>query len=108
MYNVAIVSGNVPRPDDGSRYSGGFGNLVRFHENWTKETASIRGSFACLFSSAIARSPMRATRDVFVAPLRDWAYDTSFNEPGRLPPFTPQVVTFENALWDDGIPLPFE
>src|SRR5262249_53691199 len=32
-YNLAFVTGNVPTPNGGGNYSGGFENLPRFHEN---------------------------------------------------------------------------
>ena len=44
-YNIAFVTGNVPTPEGGGTYSGGFENLPRFHENWSGKKAKIRGSF---------------------------------------------------------------
>ncbi|MGH9360371.1 MAG: hypothetical protein ACRD2T_00530, partial [Thermoanaerobaculia bacterium] len=55
-YNVAMVTGNVPTPDGGGSYSGGFENLPRFHENWTNVKATIRGAFINIFESEIAKS----------------------------------------------------
>lgn len=108
QFNLAIVTGNVPTPDGGGSYSGGFENLPRFHENWTGKTAKIRGSFVNIFESEVAKSPWSYGGSVYTAPVRDWAFDSDLLNTGNLPPFTPNAVYFERVLWDDGVPLPIE
>ncbi len=107
QYNVAMVTGNVPTPDGGGNYSGGFENLPRFHERWSGVTATIRGSFIKIFESEIARSPWRYGGDVYTAPRRNWMFDSDLQNIANMPPFTPNAVYFTRVLWDDGLPLPF-
>ncbi len=108
MYNVAIVTGNIPTPDGGGTYSGGFENLVRFHENWTSKTAMMRGAFIKIFTSQIAKAPWAGGGDRYVAPVRDWNYDPLLSDINNMPPYTPNAVFFDRVLWNDGLasPLP--
>jgi hypothetical protein len=103
-YNVAIVTGNVPTPDGGGSYSGGFENLPRFHENWDGVKATIRGAFINIFESEFARSKWVYGGDKYTAPIRDWQFDTALQDMNNLPPFTPNAVYFQRVLWDDGLP----
>ena len=105
-YNLAFITGNVPTPDGGGNYSGGFENLPRFHENWTNKKAIIRGSFVNMYESEIAKKPWFYGGDVYQAPIRDWAFDPALTN-GGLPPFTPNIVYFLRVLWDDRLGLPF-
>jgi hypothetical protein len=105
-FNLAFVTGNVPTPDGGGTYSGGFENLPRFHENWTNRRAIIRGAFVNMYESQIGKSPWFYGGDVYQAPIRDWAFDPSLTSDG-LPPFTPNIVYFLRVLWDDGLGIPF-
>ncbi|MEM7234711.1 MAG: hypothetical protein AAF517_21205, partial [Planctomycetota bacterium] len=104
-YNMAFVTGNVPTPDGGGTYSGGFENLPRFHENWTGVAAHIRGSFVNLFESEIAKAPW-GSGGVYSPPIRDWRFDPDLIS--NLPPHTPNLVYFQRVLWDDKVPLPFD
>jgi hypothetical protein len=106
-YNLAFITGNVPTPDGGGDYSGGFENLPRFHENWTGKTARIRGSFIKIYESEIATSPWYYGGNVYTAPNRDWAFDPALNDLNNLPPFTPSAVYFQRVVWDDRLPIPF-
>jgi hypothetical protein len=107
QYNLAMVTGNVPTPDGGGSYSGGFENLPRFHENWSGVTATIRGSFIKIFESEIAKGLWEYGGDVYTAPNRDWRYDPDLLNMANMPPFTPNAVYFRRVLWDDSLPLPF-
>jgi hypothetical protein len=107
-YNLAFVTGNVPTPDGGGDYSGGFENLPRFHENWSGKTASIVGSFIKIFESQFARSPWVYGGNVYQAPIRNWTYDTALNDMANLPPFTPSAVYFQRVVWDDRLTTPID
>lgn len=106
-YNLAIVTGNVPTPDGGGAYSGGFENLPRFHESWSGRTASIRGSFIKIFESEYATTPITYGGDHYTAPARDWLYDPDLNDIANMPPYTPNAVYFRRVTWDDNVPMPF-
>lgn len=108
LFNLAMVTGNVPTPDGGGSYSGGFENLPRFHENWSGRTCSIRGSFIKIFESEIAVSPWSYGGQVYTAPGRDWLFDPDLNNVANMPPFTPNAVYFRRVTWDDNVPIPFE
>ena len=107
-FQLAMITGDVPTPDGGGSYSGGFENLPRFHENWSGRTATIRGAFARLYESAFARSPWTYGADVYTAPNRDWRYDSDFLDPDALPPFTPNAVYVRRLLWDDDREIVFK
>ncbi|MBN1442369.1 MAG: hypothetical protein JXA90_06645, partial [Planctomycetes bacterium] len=102
-YNMAMITGNVPTPDGGGDYSGGFENLPRFHENWNNVKATIRGSFINMFESEIAKSPWGLS-GVYNPPIRDWRYDPDLRDMKNLPPFTPNAISFQRVLWDDKLP----
>jgi hypothetical protein len=103
-FNLAIATGNVPTPDGGGAYSGGFENLPRFHENWSGRRATIQGSFVNMFPSQFAVSPWRAGGDVYRPPLRTWTYESSFADALLRPPGTPNVVRLDYVSWDDHSP----
>jgi hypothetical protein len=103
-YNMAVVTGNVPTPDGGGDYSGGFENLPRFHENWNNVKATIRGAFINIFESEYAQAPWIYGGDKYTAPIRDWQFDPDLQDMNNLPPFTPNAVYFRRVIWDDGLP----
>ena len=94
QFNICMVSGNVPTPDGGGNYSGGFENMPRFHERWSGRRATIRGSFISLYESEFGVSPWRYGGDVYTAPIRDWRFDPDLLEMGNLPPFTPNALSW--------------
>ena len=100
--NAAFIAGNVPTPDGANPYSGGLENYPRLHENWqfggTKELI-IRGSFVELWESQIAKGSWSYGDPNYKAPIRNWDYDTDFNNSSNLPPFTPFAVEMERVAW---------
>ena len=99
-YNFAMITGN--QNTSGGAYNGGFENLPRFHENWTGVTARIRGSFVNLWRSRIADGAWVYGGNKYTAPNRDWDYDTDFNDPAKLPPFTPLAVSISRTVYEEG------
>jgi len=95
--NAAILTGNVP--SDTTYYSGGVENFVRFQENWSGVNFYYNGSMVEMFSSRIANFPWPGTGTVYNPPVRDWAFDTNFNNPSQLPPLTPKVIYLNRARW---------
>jgi hypothetical protein len=97
-WNVAIMTGNTPSTND--VYSGGPHNLPRFHEAWSGVTATISGSMVCTGPSQRARGGWALGGDYYTAPNRNWSFDTRFNSPSELPPFTPRSIELEDvAMW---------
>jgi len=87
--NAAFFAGNVP--SDGEFYSGGLENFPRLLENWAGETFTWNGSMCCMFESRIANSPYPGAGFVYDPPARNWAFDSNFSNPSKLPPLTPFV-----------------
>ena len=91
--NLSALAGN---PDAGnaeeSRLNGGLHNFPRFLENWSSPLRrwNYVGSICPLYYSTQALgqySTVGAT--IYSPPQRNWAFDTSFRDPTRLPPGTP-------------------
>ena len=97
--NAAFISGIVPTPDGGGNYSGGLENYPRLHESWSGKTLKIRGSFVELWESSIAQGKWHYGDPIYRAPVRDWDYDTDFNNSSNLPPFTPFAVEIQRIVW---------
>lgn len=79
----------------GNRTNGGIHNYPRFLEIWTFEPSlekvwSYTGSLVPLFHSTQAVGQWAAiSPTIYGAPRRNWSFDTTFREPGKLPPGTP-------------------
>lgn len=96
---AAVIAGNnisalAGLPDAGnaeeSRLNGGMHNFPRFLENWGGRRWNYVGSICPLYHSTQALgtySTVGAT--IYSPPVRNWAFDTSFRDPSRLPPGTP-------------------
>jgi hypothetical protein len=97
--NTAVISGIVPTPTGGGNYSGGLENYPRLHERWTGKTLAIRGSFVELWESQIAQGQWQYGNPQYTAPIRDWDYDTDFNDVSKLPPFSVYAVSVERLAW---------
>lgn len=97
--NAAILTGNVP--SNGENYSGGVENFLRFLEDWTGQTLTYNGSLVCLFSSEVANQAwsQEDVGSVYNPPVRNWAYDTNFNNPAKQPPMMPDIRTVLRSQW---------
>lgn len=97
--NMSALTGS---PDAGnsadSRLSGGIHNFPRFLENWLtpQRRWNFVGSLCPLYYSTQALGPWTyINQEVYGAPTRNWAFDTTFRVPTRLPPGTPQFQYIE-------------
>jgi hypothetical protein len=97
---AGIISGNnlgalAGSPDAGnsstgeSRLNGGMHNFPRFLERWNARW-NFAGSLIPLYRSTQAVGPYNADSTIYSPPIRNWAFDTSFLDPNKLPPSTPQ------------------
>jgi len=97
-FNMAILTGN--QVTQGAAYNGGLENLPRFHENWSGVRCNISGSFVNLWESQHATGAWVYGSDRYTAPIRNFSYDTAFNNVANLPPYTPLAVTaVDVAVW---------
>jgi hypothetical protein len=90
--NLGALAGN---PDAGntaggeSRLNGGMHNFPRFLEQWGARWNFV-GSLIPLYQSTQALGQYNSNSTIYGAPIRNWAFDSAFLNPDRLPPSTPQ------------------
>jgi hypothetical protein len=90
--NLGALAGN---PDAGngaggeSRLNGGMHNFPRFLERWNARW-NFAGSLIPLYHSTQAVGPYNSNSTIYAPPIRNWAFDSTFLDPNRLPPATPQ------------------
>ena len=95
--NAAILTGNVP--SNGTYYSGGVENFIRFLEDWSGQTLWYNGSLVCMFPSQIATGHWPGTGTVYNPPTRNWCFDQNFNNPNKMPPLMPQTRILVRGRW---------
>lgn len=97
---AGIIAGNnlgalVGTPDAGngpgneSRLNGGIHNFPRFLEDWSVRW-NFAGSLIPLYHSTQAVGQYNSDSTIYSPPIRNWAFDSTFLDPNRLPPSTPQ------------------
>ncbi len=97
---AGIIAGNnlgalAGAPDAGnsaageSRLNGGMHNFPRFLERWNLRWNFV-GSLIPLYHSTQALGAYNANSTIYGAPIRNWAFDSTFLDPNKLPPSTPQ------------------
>ncbi len=90
--NLSALSG---LPDAGnsaageSRLNGGMHNFPRFLERWGARWNFV-GSLIPLYYSTQAVGQYNANSTIYSPPIRNWAFDSTFLDPNKLPPSTPQ------------------
>jgi Tfp pilus assembly protein PilX len=97
--NMSALTGNPDAGNDAdSRLSGGMHNFPRFLENWLtpQRRWNFVGSFCPLYYSTQALGPwIYLDQQIYGAPSRNWAFDTTFRDINRLPPGTPMFQYIE-------------
>jgi hypothetical protein len=102
---TAIIAGNnlsalTGSPDAGnstndeSRLNGGMHNFPRFLEQWGGRWNFV-GSLIPLYHSTQALGQYNANSVIYSPPVRNWAFDITFQDPNKLPPGTPQFQYIE-------------
>jgi hypothetical protein len=92
--NAAFFTGNsVSQP--GGAFEGGAINYPRFHEWWQNVPFTYRGAFVNLWVSAQANGNWCLGADCYSAPIRNWGWETNFQNPNFWPPFMPSVYAME-------------
>ena len=100
MMGIYPTTPSTKASDPDSGYSGGLENIIRFVENWDKQTSFFNGSIICLWNSRnddVWKSP-GAGNKVFLAPKRSWAY-TYMSSPGLPGFFAVREATWERIAW---------
>jgi hypothetical protein len=95
--NAALLTGVVETTT--AAYSGGMENFPRFLENWgAANVFTYNGSMVKMFPSLYATG-VWGQANVYNPPARNWAYDTNFNDPTKLPPKTPSLLKVIRGQW---------
>ena len=98
--NAAFLSGIVETVT--GSYSGGVENFPRFLEDWNGDTLTYNGSMVVMFPSQYATGLWQGTGStigIYNPPVRNWAFDTNFRDPAKLPPGTPSVRVLIRGGW---------
>ncbi len=113
----AIISGDTiankqSDPNQGGispNLNGGVHNFKRFLERWTdpndtsfKKNLNYSGSLINLFNSHNNNGSFKCCNTVYNPPIRNWVFDSTFLDAGRLPPGTPffqyvQITGFQRT-----------
>ncbi len=105
VQNVAVLSGTDTTGNQegtggqGGAYNGGLENYPRFHENWSGDTYTYRGSFVSLNRPRRYSGAWVYGNPQYTAPNRNWDYDTDFNNAANLPPISPRFVYLQQELF---------
>ena len=99
--NAALVAGNVP--SNGTNYSGGGENFVRFLEDWTGKSFTYYGSMICPYSSTQGTG-LWGSANVYAAPQQYWYFDTSLSvdssgNPVSVPGYVSTVAYLQQQRW---------
>lgn len=104
--NAALLFGKGPSTRHPDWYDGGLENFPKFLESWTNRTLNYRGSFVSLglprhkesnWACGSGNSCMNT--GVYDPPIRNYDYDTDFNQIENLPPMTPKVVYVQQRIY---------
>jgi hypothetical protein len=85
-------------------YNGGLENYPRFHEDWSGLTLTYRGSFVSLGTPRHNNGAWCGTGagcNIYNPPIRNWDYDTDFQDVAKLPPLTPRFVSVQQILFTE-------
>jgi len=83
----------------GGAYNGGLENYPRLHENWDGRALNYRGSFVSLNTPIRVNGNWQYGNPQYTAPIRNWDYDTDFNDASNLPPLSPRFVYLRQELF---------
>jgi len=103
--NAAVLSGTdstggTEGPGgQGGAYNGGVENYPRLHEDWTNRALNYRGSFVSLSTPRRVNGGWQYGAPQYTAPIRNWDYDTDFNDASKLPPLSPRFVYLRQELF---------
>lgn len=105
--NLGALAGDPSAGNGGGtderRMNGGIHNYPRFLETWASRNWNFVGSLIPLYRSTQALGQYNSTGQIYSPPTRNWAFDTTFTDPARLPPGTPvfqyiRPTTFKQVL----------
>ena len=90
------ITGNTSisyTPSQFGQLNGGVHNFKRYLESWDGVRLNYAGSLVNLFNSRNNNGFFKCCDAVYIPPIRDWTFDTTFLDPNRLPPGTPYIYS---------------
>lgn len=102
-YRVAIASGkSIPFPHPATAGNdfgtdGGVHNFLRYLEEWGGQTSNYQGSLVSLYFSQYGVGAFKCCNMVYNPPGRNYAFDTDFTDPSKMPPGTPRFIDVVNV-----------
>jgi len=99
--NAAFIAGIVQTVSS-KGYSGGMENFPRFLEDWDSPAQAVTysGSMVVMFESKYAIQPWLNIGVYYDPPVRNWAFDSNFKYPDKLPPATPTAYVLTRGEWN--------
>jgi hypothetical protein len=99
--NAALVAGNVP--SNGSNYSGGGENFVRFLEDWSGKSFTYWGSMICPYTSTQGTGNW-GSANVYLPPTQNWYFDSNLSvdssgNPVTVPGYVSTVAYLQQQRW---------
>ena len=94
---AAVMAGTLETTP--GNYNGGIENFPRFLEDWGGMSMTYVGSLVCMWISEWATGQFVYGGEYYIAPSRNWSFDSAFYSPDGLPPGTPSVLNFEPGDW---------
>jgi hypothetical protein len=101
IYTAFIGGVDVTTPGN---YNGGLENYPRFHEDWSGDTLTYRGSFVSFGTPVHNGGAWCGTGDacnIYNAPGRNWDFDADFMKAENLPPLTPRLVSVAQTFFTE-------
>jgi hypothetical protein len=74
-------------------------NFPRFLETWGSPIFTYNGSMIKMFPSLYATNAWQNNNNIYTPPTRNWAFDTNFRDPDKLPPLTPSLLEVIRNQW---------
>jgi hypothetical protein len=102
-YRVAIASGkSVPfahPTTTGNDFGtdGGVHNFLRYLEEWGGQISNYEGSLVSLYFAQYGVGAFKCCNMVYTPPGRNYAFDTDFTDPSKMPPGTPRFIDVVNV-----------
>jgi len=101
--NAALVAGNVPTGSNGSTYSGGGENFVRFLEDWTGKRFTYYGSMIGAYASNQGIGAW-GSANVYGEPQQYWYFDKNLSmdssgNPVTVPGYISTVAYLQQQRW---------
>ncbi len=91
-------------PGGATRYSGGINNYMRMTESW-QDAAGVRfpfvyrGSFVSMGPPLEFSGAYQSGGNYYNIPVRDFGFDTDFNQFDKLPPLSPRSVYLQQEVF---------